>query len=315
VWDTVTPNYTPATIPLQTPDDPLAGLTPEQIAALSNQEVETLLAGLPADEIGQENAIYALPDAQRRAVNLRLMQFYNETQAGAVSTGGRSDADGSVVGAFGGELGDQVRDTVLGVGDSLRATKDALDAVVMGLWNDAPGFLGNVASNLVDPDTWYGLAAEAYANLHTTRGRGKLIGSAAQTLLGGSFVSLSRGAVRKAGAAASGTFAAPKAVAAKTPSLLSIADDLVQSSQRASGRTPKTPRSVQALQKKIGRGSTRFGTDQSQAAAERLVQDIVGNAKSVSVMGNRVEFRDALGRGVRMIDGEFDTFLDPPFVP
>jgi hypothetical protein len=44
-------------------------------------------AGLPADEIGQENVIYALPDAQRRAVNLRLMQFYNQTQAGPSQRG------------------------------------------------------------------------------------------------------------------------------------------------------------------------------------------------------------------------------------
>jgi hypothetical protein len=115
VWDTVTPNYTPATTPLQTPDDPLAGLTPEQIAALSNQEVETLLAGLPADEIGQEDVIYALPDAQRRAVNLRLMQFYNQTQAGAVSTGGENDA-ASVAAATAGGLafgaGDVITDSL-----------------------------------------------------------------------------------------------------------------------------------------------------------------------------------------------------------
>jgi hypothetical protein len=90
-WDTVDPQFHEA--PQAPPENPLADLTPEQIAALSNQQVETLLAGLPADEIGQENAIYALPDAQRRAVNLRLMQFYNQTQAGAVSTGGENDEE------------------------------------------------------------------------------------------------------------------------------------------------------------------------------------------------------------------------------
>jgi hypothetical protein len=97
----------------------------------------------------------------------------------------------------------------------------------------------------------------------------------------------------------------------EAPSLGNIADDLVSSAGRPSRSGSDISRGVQALQKRIDNGSSLFGNSKTQQAAERTIREIVKDAVSVSAKGNRVEFYDNIGRGVRMTDGEFDTYLNP----
>lgn len=71
-------------------------------------------------------------------------------------------------------------------------------------------------------------------------------------------------------------------------------------------------RGTQSLQKKIDRGSTRFGLEKSQAAAERQIREITVDIQVGSSGGNGrdVFITDSHGRTIRIRDGEFDSFLD-----
>ena len=90
-----------------------------------------------------------------------------------------------------------------------------------------------------------------------------------------------------------------------------IADDLIASSQRPARKGSRISRGVQSLQKKIDRGSSLFGSEKSGTAAERLIKEILDDAQTAVTRPNGVDIRDSLGRGVRITDGKFDTFLEP----
>jgi len=113
------------------------------------------------------------------------------------------------------------------------------------------------------------------------------------------------------GRAGKGIFGRIKGIFSRGSKAAKNADDLVISSRRPSRAGSDTSRAQQALQKKIDRGSTAFGTDKSQEAAERIIRDITENPSRTVTRPNGVDIFDAQGRGVRIKNGEFDTILAP----
>ncbi|MDP1696381.1 MAG: hypothetical protein Q8L45_01115, partial [Xanthomonadaceae bacterium] len=89
------------------------------------------------------------------------------------------------------------------------------------------------------------------------------------------------------------------------------------SASRASRAGSQESRALQALRKKIDRGNEAFsGLPKTQEAANDLIRQTLG-AKNPIIRTRtrngqtiRDVFDQATGRGVRTIDGEFDTFVN-----
>ncbi len=92
-------------------------------------------------------------------------------------------------------------------------------------------------------------------------------------------------------------------------SRVDVIDELIRSSRRPAREGSRISRGVQALQKKIDRGSTHFGVDKTPEATEQLIREIMEDVQITIKRPNGVDYRDSSGRGVRMTDGCFDTFL------
>ncbi|MBA3570097.1 MAG: hypothetical protein H0W28_12325 [Pyrinomonadaceae bacterium] len=86
---------------------------------------------------------------------------------------------------------------------------------------------------------------------------------------------------------------------------------MVESSRRLSRPGSETTKGTQAISKKIDRGSTQFGSEKSQTAAENTIRDILENSQSAQAGPKTVIIRDGSGRGVKLNNGEFDTFFKP----
>ncbi|MDZ4377976.1 MAG: hypothetical protein U0973_07470, partial [Xanthomonadaceae bacterium] len=94
-------------------------------------------------------------------------------------------------------------------------------------------------------------------------------------------------------------------------------DDVISSASRASRAGSQESRALQALRKKIDRGNEAFsGLPKTQEAANDLIRQTLG-AKNPIIRTRtrngqtiRDVFDQATGRGVRTIDGEFDTFVN-----
>ncbi len=91
-----------------------------------------------------------------------------------------------------------------------------------------------------------------------------------------------------------------------------LVDDLVESSRRpARPGSDNVTRGRQALQKKIDRGSSDFGTEKTQEAAEKIIREIGNDIQSATADAGSVVIRDGAGRGIRISDDGFDTFFVP----
>jgi hypothetical protein len=94
-------------------------------------------------------------------------------------------------------------------------------------------------------------------------------------------------------------------------------DDIISSASRPARTGSKDSRALQALKKKIDRGDGAFSDlPKTQDAANDLIRQILG-AKNTVIRttirnGQTVEdiFDLGTGRGVRIIDGGFDTFVN-----
>lgn len=96
----------------------------------------------------------------------------------------------------------------------------------------------------------------------------------------------------------------------------STVDNVVESAGRAA--SPQIQAGARALEKKLGHAaaggfeSAFAGIKPTQANAEKLIQNILGNAKTVDVKGKYVDVYNAAGQGVRYRKdtNEFVTFLE-----
>ena len=105
-----------------------------------------------------------------------------------------------------------------------------------------------------------------------------------------------------------------------TTLLLPKVADLVVSAQRAtrSGAQTAATRGLQALQKKVDRGDAAYaGLAKTQEQAEAIIQQVLNSAKQIVQHGvnrNGQAYTDVFdgvtGRGVRIIGGQFDTFVN-----
>jgi RHS repeat-associated protein len=105
-----------------------------------------------------------------------------------------------------------------------------------------------------------------------------------------------------------------------TTLLLPKVADLIASAQRAarSGAQTAATRGLQALQKKIDRGNDAYaGLAKTQAQAEAIIQQVLNSTNQTIQQGvswNGQAYTDVFdgvsGRGVRIIRGQFDTFVN-----
>jgi hypothetical protein len=95
-------------------------------------------------------------------------------------------------------------------------------------------------------------------------------------------------------------------------------DDLINTSLRSARAGAEESRAIQALKKKIDRGDEAFvGLPKTQEAAEKVIREVFGTENSVVRTGTSRNgesytdiFNSNTGRGVRIIDGSFDTFVN-----
>jgi hypothetical protein len=95
-------------------------------------------------------------------------------------------------------------------------------------------------------------------------------------------------------------------------------DDLINTSLRPARAGAEESRAIQALKKKIDRGDEAFvGLPKTQEAAEKVIREVFGTENSVVRTGTSRNgesytdiFNSNTGRGVRVIDGSFDTFVN-----
>ena len=93
---------------------------------------------------------------------------------------------------------------------------------------------------------------------------------------------------------------------------------LIASAQRVAKGGAQATRGLQALQKKIDRGDAAYsGLSKTQAQAETIIKEVFGSSRQIVQHGvNRAgqAFTDVFdatsGRGVRIVNGEFDTFVN-----
>jgi len=105
-----------------------------------------------------------------------------------------------------------------------------------------------------------------------------------------------------------------------TTLLLPKLADVLASSQRAAraGAQAAATKGLQALQKKVDRGDAAYaGLPKTQAQAEAIIQQVFSSTKQVVQQGvNRAGqaytdvFDGGSGRGVRVVNGEFDTLVN-----
>lgn len=77
-------------------------------------------------------------------------------------------------------------------------------------------------------------------------------------------------------------------------------------------------RGLQALQKKIDRGDAAYkGLPRTQAQAEAIIEEVLNSPKQILQQGVSragqayTDVLDAVtGRGVRIVNGQFDTFVN-----
>ncbi len=90
-------------------------------------------------------------------------------------------------------------------------------------------------------------------------------------------------------------------------------DDVVESALRPSRLGSKTPRALQALQKRLDQGDLAFkDLDKSLEQAKKIIRKILNSENAiVKQKGKNIDIFDPkTGRGVRLREGEFVTFLD-----
>ena len=96
---------------------------------------------------------------------------------------------------------------------------------------------------------------------------------------------------------------------------------LIESSQRlakAGSQVARGTRGLQALQKKIDRGDAAYkGLPRTQAQAEAIIEEVLNSPKQILQQGVSragqayTDVLDAVtGRGVRIVNGQFDTFVN-----
>ena len=103
-----------------------------------------------------------------------------------------------------------------------------------------------------------------------------------------------------------------------TTLLLPKVGSLIASAQRVAKGGAQATRGLQALQKKIDRGDAAYsGLSKTQAQAETIIKEVFGSSRQIVQHGvNRAgqaftDVFDAIsGRGVRVVNGEFDTFVN-----
>ena len=92
-------------------------------------------------------------------------------------------------------------------------------------------------------------------------------------------------------------------------------EDVIESSRRPSGEGSETTRGVAALQKKLDRKNEPYsGLEKNQETAEDVIRGILETEKpTVQVGSDVVNVHDPVtGRGVRIRNGQFEGFLNPP---
>jgi hypothetical protein len=93
--------------------------------------------------------------------------------------------------------------------------------------------------------------------------------------------------------------------------------NILKSASRPARAGSKDSRALQALKKKVDRGDAAFrGLSKDLQSAEKVIKDII-NSKDKIVkpsLRNGINYIDIFdkktGRGVRLIDGAFDTFIN-----
>ena len=95
-------------------------------------------------------------------------------------------------------------------------------------------------------------------------------------------------------------------------------EKVIEGSRRPPRSGGERSRAIQALQKKIDRRDRAFqGLEKSQDAANQVIREVLGAEKPIIRTGTNRNgeayvdiFNPSTGRGVRLIDGAFDTFVN-----
>ena len=101
---------------------------------------------------------------------------------------------------------------------------------------------------------------------------------------------------------------------------LSDIDDVIESSLRPSKAGSETTRGVQAIQKRLdGKDPAYKGFSKTQEDVEKIIEETLGSSNINPIIKTgknknqqfRVDiFNSATGRGVRFVNGKFDTFVN-----
>ena len=101
---------------------------------------------------------------------------------------------------------------------------------------------------------------------------------------------------------------------------VSSVDEVLNSASRPSKKNSETTRGLQALQKRIdGQNSAYSGYSKTQEDVNQIIEETLGASNTNPVISTgknrnqeaRVDiFNPATGRGVRFVNGEFDTFVN-----
>jgi hypothetical protein len=97
-------------------------------------------------------------------------------------------------------------------------------------------------------------------------------------------------------------------------------DEIIGSSLRPARTGAQESRALQALKKKIDRGNESFqGLPKTQEAANQIIQETFGNANQAPIIKTGTNrngqayidvFNPSNGRGIRTVEGNFDTFVN-----
>ena len=101
---------------------------------------------------------------------------------------------------------------------------------------------------------------------------------------------------------------------------LSNIDEVIDSASRPSKKGSESSRGLQALQKRIdGQDSAYSGYSKTGEDVEQIIEETLGSSNTNPIIKTgtnrnkqpRVDiFNSATGRGVRFINGQFDTFVN-----
>ena len=101
---------------------------------------------------------------------------------------------------------------------------------------------------------------------------------------------------------------------------LSDVDEVIDSASRPSKKGSETSRGLQALQKRLDLGNPAYaGLSKTEEDVEQIIEETLGASNTSPIIKSgtnrnqqsRIDvFNSATGRGVRFVNGEFDTFVN-----